>query len=448
MPEIESSGNFISICDNEATIAANLLVDSDLPTTEFVLTNIDQPAMDGLGMMIVGTDKDGAIEPADFGLTFEQRFALKPIAYDLQMLRNWVDVVLNSTAAGTSCCDYIAQASANFCTNLNNAGINVPNDVNTLEDVFEILDVFEGTTETASIAGRLQQMDNLKQAIENLPVACQTTNSLCYAAGTDEELYNITETPVIIEVITPGPREVIIDADISNGILQYSLDGLSWQSDNNFNNASAIGTAYVQVLSTGCISTMNYENTNLSVELIDFKGAAEASTNLLNWTTATESANESFVILRSADAVDFVEIGTIDGAGTSLTSINYTFRDPNPLADIGYYKLHMIDVEGYITESNVIFIERDDPNGFSILSIGPNPSNRVINVSITNAEPGDMEYTIYDMTGRRVRAGVQTINPGINNFPIDADGLGTSMYIFTAAKGEYVVSAYKFIMYQ
>lgn len=447
-PEIEALGTFIPICDAMPTDLPVLSTSSDLPNTSFVIINIDQPATDGQGMMIMGTDADGELLPADLGLTFDQRFALTPVAYDLTAFRSWLNIVLTNDVSGTSCCDYAGQMSMNFCDNLFAAGIETEQDLNTLTDIFTLLDVFSSTSGSSSLEGRLQQVDALKTAIESLPIDCQDAQSvLCYAAGNDK-LYEIDETPVIDEIQTPEPREIVIIASVDTGILEYSIDGTNWQLNNDFYGTPAIGVGYVRVASTLCTSEMDYENTNLSVELLYFDGVAEATTNLLTWGTETESSNEAFIIERSVDGTSFTEISRVPGAINSLERKDYSYRDDSPLTDIGYYRLVTKDIEGHLSYSNnVIPIQRDDPTGFSILSIGPNPSDRIINVSITNGEPGEMDYTIYDLMGKKVREGTQEIVTGINNFPIDATGLGTSLYIFTASKGDYVVSAYKFMMF-
>lgn len=447
IPKIETSGNFIPICDGTMTGLPNLLTTSDLPDTEFVIINVDQPATDGQGMMIMGTDENGESLPTDLGMTFDQRFSMTPVAYDLSAFRSWVDILLNNQSGVTTCCELMAQMSADFCNNMSAASL-ASTDINNLSDVFMVLGLFNGTTGSASLEGRLQQIDAFKTAIESLPTDCKDAQtSLCYAAGIDEQLYSINETPVIVDVETPAPRQVVIIANVSNGVLEYSLDGMTWQSSNAFFNATAIGVAYTRLLSTGCIEQKEYENTNLSVELMYFKGEVEATTNGLTWATATESGNAAFIVERSADGTNFDEIERVPGAINSQSMLVYEYRDANPFSDIGYYRLIMEDVDGYLTYSNVITVERDDPTGFSILSIGPNPSDRVINVSITNGDPGNMDFTIYDVMGRKVREGSQEIHTGLNNFPIDAIGLGTSVYIFTASKGDYVVSAYKFMMY-
>ncbi len=447
IPEIETSGNFIPICDGTMTGLPNLLTIPDLPNTEFVIINVDQPATDGQGMMIMGTDENGESLPTDLGLTFNQRFSITPVAYDLAAFRSWVDILLNNQSGASTCCELVAQMSAGFCNNMSAAGLS-STDINNLSDVFMVLDVFNGTTGSASLEGRLQQIDAFKTAIESLPTDCQDAQaSLCYAAGIDEQLYTIDETPVIVEVETPASRQIVIVAISSNGILEYSIDGMNWQFDNAFSGTPAIGTAYVRLVSTGCMEEMDYLNDKLPVELLYFKGEVEATTNRLSWATATESGNAVFIVERSADGTNFDEISRVPGAINSLNTLAYEYRDANPFSDIGYYRLVMEDIDGYLTYSDVITIERDDPTGFSILSIGPNPSDRVINVSITNGDPGNMDFTIYDVMGRKVREGSQEIHTGLNNFPIDAIGLGTSVYIFTASKGDYVVSAYKFMMY-
>lgn len=82
------------------------------------------------------------------------------------------------------------------------------------------------------------------------------------------------------------------------------------------------------------------------------------SHNLIQWTTATETNNDYFILESSSDAVNFKEISRIAGAGSSIKAIDYEFKDYNPVADITYYRLTQVDYDGTITPSDIVACER------------------------------------------------------------------------------------------
>jgi len=196
-----------------------------------------------------------------------------------------------------------------------------------------------------------------------------------------------------------------------------------------------------------CVEEKNYVINNLPISLSEFKGTNETTTNLLYWVTETEINSAGFGIERSSDGENFTKIDWVDGAGNSQVTVEYVYRDMSPLTGTSYYRLAMEDIGGRVEYSPITPVQRKDGTGFGIISVGPNPSANIINISILNEEIGPVQYLIYDVMGRKVREGTQELAIGINNFPIDAAMMGTGMYVFTAFKGDYVVSAYKFVMH-
>src|SRR6185436_14080611 len=63
------------------------------------------------------------------------------------------------------------------------------------------------------------------------------------------------------------------------------------------------------------------------IELLHFTADAMNDRVRLEWATATELDNDYFSVERSADAVVFSTIGTVDGGGTSLHERHYVFDD-------------------------------------------------------------------------------------------------------------------------
>ena len=447
--QILPTENAIELCEGLPTSELIISLTSDLPNTNFFIVDVDEEANDGLGSSIVGISEDGIFSPADFGFTSDQNFAVRPFSFDINEFRNLIDVILNNTGSGTSCCQEAEALTKDFCDKLFDLGISSSENVNTLNDVWNILKVSAGNTGSSfSVDGFALQISTLQLVLNSLPEECSYSSQYCYAIGDNEQLFRILEKPQIVEIMTDTPHEITIESTISDGVLEYSIDpnGL-WQTDKTIIDTPSEGIAFVREAMTQCVEEKRFINANLNVELGSFKADAEATTNLLHWVTATEINSFNFRVERSVDGINFIEIGVVNAAGNSQAPLEYVFRDSTPLTGSSYYRLAMEDINGRIENSPIENVQRKDGTGFSILSIGPNPSANIINVSIINDEIGNVEYFVHDVMGRRVRHGNQNLQIGINNFIIDATVMGTGMYIFTAYKSNYVVSAYKFVMH-
>ena len=64
----------------------------------------------------------------------------------------------------------------------------------------------------------------------------------------------------------------------------------------------------------------------LPIELLSFTAKNFDDFNLVEWETKTETNNNYFTLERSADGNEFEFLGNIQGAGNSVSSINYSFK--------------------------------------------------------------------------------------------------------------------------
>ena len=114
-----------------------------------------------------------------------------------------------------------------------------------------------------------------------------------------------------------------------------------------------------------------YYQSTLPIELLDLRAVAEGSSVRIAWVTATETNNDHFVIQRSRDGVVFEDVGYQDGAGTSVSALNYSVVDDNPLPGTGFYRLKQVDIDGTSTVSHVVAVSISPENE---LSVYPNPT--------------------------------------------------------------------------
>jgi len=92
---------------------------------------------------------------------------------------------------------------------------------------------------------------------------------------------------------------------------------------------------------------------------------------LVSWSTAQERDNREFTVLKSIDATEFHELGTVSGQGYSNQVQHYHFLDSSTAtAPKVYYQIKQVDFEGAYDFSPVFHL---DLSAWKHLSIFPNP---------------------------------------------------------------------------
>ena len=79
---------------------------------------------------------------------------------------------------------------------------------------------------------------------------------------------------------------------------------------------------------------------------------------LLNWSTANEINNKGFQVDREVlMAVNFIDIGFVNGKGNISNVSNYQFTDAKVLSGNNFYRLKQIDNDGQFVYSSVIKLD-------------------------------------------------------------------------------------------
>jgi alpha-tubulin suppressor-like RCC1 family protein len=167
----------------------------------------------------------------------------------------------------------------------------------------------------------------------------------------------------------------------------------------------------------------------LPVQLVSFQARRTGATTVaLSWVTATELANAGFGIERSVDGTTFSRIGFVAGAGSSSTSLSYSFPD-NTALSAAYYRLAQTDIGGIVTFSPVRFVGAES-DAVSRLQLVPNPASGPVQAL---GLPTGATLTLYDALGRLVRPAAASL---------DVAGLAAGVYVVRAqTPGQPVQSA-------
>ncbi len=106
--------------------------------------------------------------------------------------------------------------------------------------------------------------------------------------------------------------------------------------------------AQVLVLASTCC------NQSLPISLTSFTCDIDGCTVVLRWTTASEINNDHFIVMKSDDAMRFVQLKIITGSGNTSTERQYSIVDDNPFDGNNYYRLDQYDYDGAHTSSSMI----------------------------------------------------------------------------------------------
>jgi hypothetical protein len=158
--------------------------------------------------------------------------------------------------------------------------------------------------------------------------------------------------------------------------------------------------------------------TVLPVRLLYFSAENNNSKAVLHW-TASDEANTLFTVQHATDGIHFTTIGTVNGTGSSSTTTNYTFTDPNAVPGRNYYQLQMSgDPGAQTTYSGIVSVNMTDAQSAPVA--WPNPAHDHFSIRVNNANSNrDHVVIVTDLTGKvmykntyKPANGIITVTPG------------------------------------
>ncbi|MGB0881321.1 MAG: T9SS type A sorting domain-containing protein [Vicingaceae bacterium] len=212
-------------------------------------------------------------------------------------------------------------------------------------------------------------------------------------------------------------------------------DGNSWEDEGNNgattgNNAAGTVTslANVTAFSPFTLGSISADNP-LPITLISFDAiATEQNTVELTWLTESEINNEYFTVEKSKDGIVWEKLLTMDGAGNSSHVITYNNVDYTPYNGTSYYRLLQTDFDGKYSYSNVVFVNFSN---IEQLSVYPNPTNGLLNVSYKNNSLAEVLFNVYDVSGRLVESrNYQPVQEGFQKFKVNLRKLENGSYFY------------------
>ncbi|GGF00607.1 T9SS type A sorting domain-containing protein [Hymenobacter cavernae] len=182
----------------------------------------------------------------------------------------------------------------------------------------------------------------------------------------------------------------------------------------------------------------------LPVELTAFNAARTGTTVSCTWATASEKNNEKFVVERSLDAKTFQAIGTVEGAGTTTNTSNYSFVDQQPTLGINYYRLRQVDTDGEESFSPVVAVKGCADCLASDVTVAPNPGTGRFEL-YTNWSATTLTGTVTNTLGAPIITLAQTLAAGPQRtmFDLSQQPVGVYFVHLQTSSGTVVLKVIK-----
>lgn len=157
----------------------------------------------------------------------------------------------------------------------------------------------------------------------------------------------------------------------------------------------------------------------------------------LNWTTLQEINTNTFIVQRSKNGNDFVNIATVKAAGNSSSPKNYVHIDNDIFglqSQLIYYRLQQVDNDGKISFSEIKNVNLHQ--SATTISVYPNPAKNELHIQGSDI----FTSTIFDMNGRIVLVAKQS------NQIINTSMLKDGIYILVTTNNDGVRQTVSFMI--
>ncbi len=198
-------------------------------------------------------------------------------------------------------------------------------------------------------------------------------------------------------------------------------------------------TYTIEILEEGTDCVLAVESgigdcTKLPVGLLEFNGEVQVEGNYLQWITASELNNDYFDLYYSTNGVDFEQIASIDGSGTSSEAHLYGFLHRSPANGTVYYYLTQTNFDGTSTRiSQTISLHRGEKvaTDFELIEVLPIPASDFVDVHFSTPTEGKLEVVVYDVVGRKIHSSNYAARLGFNTLELNVQYLPAGVYVLS-----------------
>jgi Concanavalin A-like lectin/glucanases superfamily/Secretion system C-terminal sorting domain len=208
-----------------------------------------------------------------------------------------------------------------------------------------------------------------------------------------------------------------------NGFSPPPYNGLNGKMDELRIYNRALTAAEILVLST----------TALPIKLTSFTASTQQTNVLLKWQTASESNTQHYLVQRSNNGTNFLNIATVKAKGNSVNNTTYTHTDGNVLTTVNspiiYYRLQAVDIDGKTQFSPVVSVGTISKSDDIVLLQNPVKNN--INLQLNVPQKENVVIAIVNASGQLLHTQPYQLQAGKTVLSLPCTNLSSGIYYLT-----------------
>jgi hypothetical protein len=192
-----------------------------------------------------------------------------------------------------------------------------------------------------------------------------------------------------------------------------------------------------------CIAILTFLQSTLKADAIysqPLEGKEMPIGNHLEWQTINEFDVATFVVEKSIDGINYVELGSVNGAGFSLIDNAYHFMDIGTADVKNFYRLKEISSEGIIGHSLPTLVEKKIVNNINIVSFTSTSCAKNFQLTVDIFRESTIECLLLDFSGKTLHSFEKTTINGLNNILFNLEDVVPGNYIVKIKLEEEVES--------
>ena len=194
------------------------------------------------------------------------------------------------------------------------------------------------------------------------------------------------------------------------------FNGTNWDTHGKSSSTGNVSSGTitrngVSAFSPFAIGTSSDYTNPLEVNFTSIKAYKLPGGNKIEWTNQTETNIDHYDIERSVNNGQFMLVREIKATVNNGSKASYDWLDTSPLNSTIFYRIKAVSIDGKITYSTTVKINRDQS---SELLIYPNPvTNKKLTIQTGNTGISKLQVEVIDISGRNILS-QSVMNGGTN----------------------------------
>lgn len=261
------------------------------------------------------------------------------------------------------------------------------------------------------ITDELDATCSLSQTVSS-PASCVSTgsiNGIVYVDVDSSGTYNSGEnpftTPVTVYLLNAAGDTIMTTTTDASGA--FSFTGLDLLGTYTVAMGTVSGyttttptTVPVDFAASNTVNLSNVFGLNdvvNAISLLSFDATKDHNQVYLHWISSREIENDFYILSKSTDGVNYVELATVD-AKNSITGAEYTSIDAHPVVGWNYYRLSSVETSGKTQIEGIRALEFEGTE--YTLTLFPNPASQYVSLQLSTVN--DYAITVLDAFGKTV----------------------------------------------